>query len=112
MYPAVIILEYPRAVTRGKIFIFTSFYYVHGVKRCLFSTFMMTQVDGFSQIVGCRVVLRLPGILGVCFLGELFDCHRPMCHGCGCSGPSDALVHRTGEQGSTVAVVGVLIFCR
>ena len=49
-----IILEYPRAVTRGKIFIFTSFYYVHGVKRCLFSTFTMTQVDGFSQIVGCR----------------------------------------------------------
>ena len=64
MYPAVIILEYPRAVTEEK-FIFTSFYYVHGVKRCLFSTFTMTQVDGFSQIVGCRVVLRLPGILGV-----------------------------------------------
>ena len=48
-----------------KIFIFTSFYYVHGVKRCLFSTFTMTQVDRFSQIVGCRVVLRLRGILGV-----------------------------------------------
>ena len=31
MYPAVIILEYgyPRAVTRVKIFILTSFYYVH-----------------------------------------------------------------------------------
>jgi len=29
------------------------------------STVMMTQVDGSSQIVGCRVVLKLPGILGV-----------------------------------------------